>query len=86
MFKGIDVVIKKDGKEYTGQIKPFGYIKDDGKNVRIFFSANAKYYNNVDWLIFQNNKQNILIYDNKGVKISNGQYLIPSENLLFTID
>jgi hypothetical protein len=85
MFKGVDVLIRKDDKEYSGQVKPFGYIKDDGKNVRVFFTANVKPYN-VDWLIFQNNKSHILIYDNKNVKISNGQYLIPSENLLFTID
>ena len=60
MFKGVDIIIKKDGTIYTGQVKPFGYIKDDGKNVRVFFTANTKSYN-VDWLIFQNDKSGILI-------------------------
>lgn len=85
MLKGVDAIIKKDENSYTAQIKPYGYIKDDGKNVRVFFTANTKPYN-VDWLIFQNNKSGILIYSNKNVKISGGQYLIPSENLLFKID
>lgn len=82
---GVDIIISKDGVNHTGQIKPFGYVRDDGNNTRVFFTANAKPYS-VDWLIFQNEKNNILIYNNKNVKISNGQYLIPTSNLLFTID
>lgn len=84
MFKGVDVIVERDEKKYTGQIKPFGKTQKSGDNLIMHLTGNVKPYN-VDWMIFENRKDGILIFDNKDIRISGGKYIIPSKNLVIKL-
>jgi Fe-Mn family superoxide dismutase len=83
--KGIDIIVIKDEKKFTGQIKPYSDILISDSNIIVKSSGNVKEYS-TDWLIFFNPKTNkILIFKNNG-KIVEGNYVLPQSSLLFEIE
>jgi len=64
-FKGVDIMIKMGGKEYTAQIKPFSSTQIDNNVISLSDTGNVKDYD-VDWMIFSHPKTNrILIFKNE---------------------
>lgn len=82
MIQGVDVKIKKDGKEYTGQVKPFRERIDKDPNIHLKGTGKVKTYN-TDWMIFQKGK-NVLIFSGKP-KIISGNFVFPKESLIYDI-
>jgi Fe-Mn family superoxide dismutase len=83
--KGIDLIVDKDGKSFTAQIKPYSDILVSDSKIVIKSSGNVKHYS-TDWLIFFNPKTDkILIFKNDG-KIVEGNYVLPQNSLLFEIE
>lgn len=83
MINGVDVEIIKNGKTYTGQIKPFSYTNMSNGKVMVNNAGNVKEYN-TDWMIFTNKKQT-LIFNNKSTEIINGKYIFPTDSLIYTL-
>ena len=84
-FKGVDMVIEKDGKTYTAQVKPYSTATIDGDKVSLSDTGNVKPYN-VNWLIFIQPKTNkILIFDNHPLQNEN-QYIFKLSSLLHEIE
>jgi hypothetical protein len=84
-FKGVDMVIEKDGKTYTAQVKPYSTATVDGDKVSLSDTGNVKPYN-VNWLIFIQPKTNkILIFDNHPLQNEN-QYIFKLSSLLHEIE
>jgi hypothetical protein len=83
MIKGIDVEINFNGDIKTGQIKPFSYMKKEEDKVVVFGAGNVKKYD-TDWIIFTNSKET-LVFDNVGVKIMNGNYVLRSSSLRYIL-
>jgi Fe-Mn family superoxide dismutase len=84
-LSGIDMVIEKDGKVYTAQIKPYSTVTVDGDEVVLLDTGNVKPYK-VDWLIFIQPKTNkILIFDNHPLEEEN-QYKFNIKSLLHEIE
>ena len=84
-FKGVDMIVKINNKNYTSQIKPFSSIKINGTNVELSDTGNVKHYN-VDWLIFIQPKTNkILIFNNNPISDKN-QYVFDLDSLLHEIE
>jgi Fe-Mn family superoxide dismutase len=83
MIKGVDVEVNFNGDLKTGQIKPFSYMKKDDNKTIVFGAGNVKQYN-TDWIIFTNNKET-LIFDNFGVKIIVGNYIMKTNSLKFIL-
>ena len=84
-FKGVDMIIYKDGKTHTAQIKPYSTTTVDGDNVKLFDTGNVKPYK-VDWLVFIQPKTNkILIFDNNPLQNEN-QYIFKLSSLLHEIE
>jgi hypothetical protein len=84
-FKGVDMVIEKDGKTHTAQVKPYSTASIDGDKVSLSDTGNVKPYN-VDWLIFIQPKTNkILIFDNHPLQNEN-QYIFKLSSLLHEIE
>jgi Fe-Mn family superoxide dismutase len=83
MVSGIDAEITIDGIIFTSQIKPFSYMTDKNNEITIHNSGNVKPYK-THWLIFTNKKQT-LIFKNKNTKIVDGTYVLPSEDLIYTL-
>jgi hypothetical protein len=66
-FKGVDIVIRMDGKEYTAQIKPYTSTQIDNNIISLADTGNVKKYD-VDWMIFSHPKTNrILIFKNEPI-------------------
>ena len=84
MIDGIDCEIIVDGERKTAQIKPFTNTKTEDGNTIVMGSGNVKRYN-TDWLIFAKNNKEILIFNNKNVKIWGGNFVFPEENLIYTL-
>jgi hypothetical protein len=84
-FKGVDMVIEKDGKTHTAQVKPYSTATVDGDKVSLSDTGNVKPYN-VNWLIFIQPKTNkILIFDNHPLQNEN-QYIFKLSSLLHEIE
>jgi hypothetical protein len=82
-IKGVDLELtKEDGKKYTAQVKPFRhmFINEDG--IVLEGTASVKIYN-TDLMIFQKGK-NVLIF-NKKPKIVNGNFVFPTDSLMYNI-
>jgi Fe-Mn family superoxide dismutase len=81
-IQGVDLEITKDGKTLTGQIKPFRkmIVNDDG--ITLEGTASVKIYK-TDLMIFQKGK-NVLVF-NKTPKIVDGNFVFPSDSLLYDI-
>ena len=82
MIDGVDVEIIKDGKTYTGQIKPFSYTNIYNGKTMVNNTGNVKEYN-TDWMIFTNNKQTLIFKNN--TEIINGKYVFPTDSLIYTL-
>ena len=78
--KGIDCKIRINDVIKTGQIKPYGkvVVKDD--KYEFHESSNIKKYD-TDFLIFQKSNENVYVFDNVGVEIKDGVYIIPKTSL-----
>jgi hypothetical protein len=83
-LSGIDFIIKHDGESKTAQIKPYKDLiyKDDF--IEILESAQVKEYN-VDWIVF-GKEDKTLVFLNNNTKIENGNYVFPSNSLIFTLE
>lgn len=84
-FKGVDMVIKLNGKIYTAQVKPFSTVLVVDNEVKLSDTGNVKPYK-VDWLIFIQPKTNkILIFENKPISDEN-QYIFNVSSLIHEIE
>jgi hypothetical protein len=84
-FKGIDLIVNLDGKEYTAQVKPYSNMSLMKDKVELLDTGNVKKYD-TDWLIFVNQKTNkILIFKNNPLTSEN-QYSFNIDSLLHEIE
>jgi hypothetical protein len=81
-IQGVDLEITKDGKTYTGQVKPYREMKEVEGGIELEGTASVKLYK-TDWMIFQRGK-NVLVFDKKP-KIVNGNFVFPPDSLLYNI-
>jgi len=81
-IQGVDLEIIKDGKLYTAQVKPFREIKETENGISLEGTASVKLYK-TDWMVFQRGK-NVLVFNQKP-KIVDGNFLFPSDSLLYNI-
>ena len=80
-LKGIDCKIKIGETIKTAQIKPFkSFDSDDGFYI-MNDTGQVKPYT-TDWIIFSKKTGEIMIFENDGIKIVKGQYVIPKLNLI----
>lgn len=82
MLKGVDLVMKKDGKEYTGQVKPYRDRIENDNNIILKGTGDVKNYN-TDLMIFQKGK-NVMIF-NKKPNIIAGNFVFPKDALIYDI-
>jgi Fe-Mn family superoxide dismutase len=84
-LRGVDCELIYDGRKYTAQIKPFtSVVKTDDNKLKIIGGGGVKIYR-TDLLIFTNRKE-IYAFNNIDTEIDDGDYLIPSKNLVFKLD
>ncbi len=83
MVKGIDCTIKDKGKEYTAQIKPYSNISESEDEITILNSGQVKKYT-TDWIIFSKGTT-ILVFENSGTKIVDGNFVFPQDSLIYTL-
>jgi hypothetical protein len=84
-FKGIDLIVNLDGKEYTAQVKPYSSISLMKDKLELLDTGNVKKYD-TDWLIFVNQKTNkILIFRNNPLTDEN-QYSFNLDSLIHEIE
>ena len=81
-IQGVDLEIIKDGKLYTAQVKPFREMKETEDGISLEGTASVKLYK-TDWMVFQRGK-NVLVFNQKP-KIVDGNFLFPSDSLLYNI-
>jgi hypothetical protein len=81
-IQGVDLEIIKDGKLYTAQVKPFREMKETENGISLEGTASVKLYK-TDWMVFQRGK-NVLVFNQKP-KIVDGNFLFPSDSLLYNI-
>jgi hypothetical protein len=80
-IEGIDCQIKIGDEIKTAQIKPYkSYDLVDGF-YKMLDTGQVKKYN-TNWMIFSKNNKDAMIFDNNGIKIVKGNYLIPENNLI----
>ena len=78
---GIDCEVKIGDEIKTAQIKPYkSYELVDGF-YKMLDTGQVNPYK-TDWLIFSKNNKDAMIFDNNGIKIVKGNYLIPEINLV----
>ena len=86
MLSGIDATITMDGQEHTSQIKPFKNIFEKDGYFVVQGSSSTQSYNKVSLLIFVNVKsKQVRIYKTPKIRIQQGSYYIPKENMVSTI-
>jgi hypothetical protein len=85
MLGGVDCKVIVDGKKNTVQIKPFSRIKQEDNKIIVLDSGQVKKYS-TDWMAFTKKNKEVLIFSNKNTKISNGVYVFPEEDLIYTLD
>ena len=84
-LKGIDLIVKLNGQNYTAQVKPYSSIHTEEGKISLSNTGNVKPYS-VDWLIFINPKNNsILIFKNEPIKNHN-QYVFNVDSLIHEIE
>ena len=83
--KGVDCRIRIGGGWKTAQIKPYTNSETNENSIEISGVSNIKNYK-TDFLIFEKNKNSILVFINNKIDIENGNYIIPKSNLLHKID
>jgi hypothetical protein len=83
MVKGIDCIIKDKGREYTAQIKPYSNILESENEITILNSGQVKKYT-TDWIIFSKGTT-ILVFENSGTKIVDGNFVFPQDSLIYTL-
>jgi hypothetical protein len=84
-FKGIDLIVKLNDKEYTAQVKPYSSMSLIKDKVKLLDTGNVKKYD-TDWLIFVNQKTNkILIFKNNPLTDEN-QYSFNLDSLIHEIE
>ena len=74
--------MKKDGKEYTGQVKPYRDRIENDNNIILKGTGDVKNYN-TDLMIFQKGK-NVMIF-NKKPNIIAGNFVFPKDALIYDI-
>jgi predicted transcriptional regulator len=80
MLRGIDVWFMHGTKKITCQVKPLKNLEMIGDEYKILISGRAKSYK-TDYIAFANvNKNEVLIFKNKNVKVEGYYYIIPSIN------
>jgi hypothetical protein len=78
---GIDCEVKIGDEIKTAQIKPYkSYELVDGY-YKMLDTGQVNSYK-TDWMIFSKNNKDAMIFDNNGIKIVKGNYLIPEINLI----
>jgi Fe-Mn family superoxide dismutase len=78
---GIDCEVKIGNEIKTAQIKPYGsYELVDGYYKMLDTGQVNPYKTN--WMIFSKKNKDAMIFDNNGIKIVKGNYLIPEINLI----
>lgn len=80
---GIDLIISFKGVDYTSQVKSFMNKIETKNGILLEGTGVIKLYK-TDWMIFQRGK-NVLIFKNNP-EIIDGNYLFPTESLLFDIE
>lgn len=84
-FKGIDLIVNLNDKEYTAQVKPYSTMSIIKDKIELLDTGNVKKYD-TDWLIFVNQKTNkILIFKNNPITNEN-QYSFNMDSLLHEIE
>ena len=84
-FKGIDLIVKLNDKEYTAQVKPYSTMSIIKDKIELLDTGNVKKYD-TDWLIFVNQKTNkILIFRNNPLTSEN-QYSFNIDSLIHEIE
>ena len=78
---GVDCEIKINGVVQTAQIKPYKFNKLVNGFYTMFDTGQVKPYY-TDWMVFSKKNKDAMIFDNKGIKIVNGNYVIPENNLI----
>ena len=84
-FKGNDAKFIVEGTQHSAQIKPFWKMFKNQEGLYEVYSSGKIYKYKTDWIIFENEKIGIRVFDNKSVKLGEGKYLFPEESLLYTI-
>jgi hypothetical protein len=79
---GIDIKVMVDGKEKTGQVKPFNSVTDEEDMLKVEGTANVKKYS-TDWMIFVRRGKDIFVFDNSNSQITDGSYYFPKDSLLY---
>ena len=83
MLKGIDVRMKKDGKEFTAQVKPYRERIEKDNKIILKGTGKVKVYN-TDLMIFQKGK-NVMVF-NKRPNIIAGNFVFPQDSLIYDIN
>jgi hypothetical protein len=81
-IQGVDLEITKDGQLHTAQVKPYREMKIGEDGITLEGTASVKLYK-TDWMVFQKGK-NVLVFNQKP-KIVGGNFVFPSESLLYNI-
>ena len=84
MIGGVDCKVSVDGVIKTLQIKPYSYTKEENDSIILFNTGQVKKYT-TDWLVFANQKKGVLIFNNENSKIIKGNYVFPSEDLIYEL-
>ena len=84
MVGGIDCKVTTNEGTKTAQIKPFTHSKKTDNELVIFGSGQVKPYK-TDWIIFTKNNKEVLIFDNKSTKIIQGNYVLPTSDLIYQL-
>jgi Fe-Mn family superoxide dismutase len=79
---GIDIKVMVDGKEKTGQVKPFNSVTEEDDMLKVEGTANVKKYS-TDWMIFVRRGKDIFVFDNSNSQIKDGSYYFPKDSLLY---
>ena len=84
-FKGNDAKFLKDGVWNTAQIKPLKkMIKTKDETYEVYSSGKIQKYR-TNWMIFENEKVGVRVFDNSVVTVENDKYIFPVEALLYSI-
>ena len=81
MHGGIDAKIELDGNLKTIQIKPFKEFEEVDEKIKVMGTGNVKDYK-TDLMVFHNDKNGILVFDNNETEIIDGVYYFDSKNKL----
>lgn len=80
---GLDGIIKKDGQNFSIQIKPLTNYIVEGEMVSVNTTGKILNYSQ-DWMVFSN-KNETLIFDNKEVSQGQNSYVFPLKGLIYKL-